>query len=257
MVSSAFVGERVERPRLITPSQWKFHGRHKSKASVPTVETSNITTPSPPTLKSPIRSPTQVSTSTFDAVSLELAQTQLAPRSKSSPSGLPTRSRSPSSNRAADPLGLTVIYEPETGPSADIIFVHGLGGTSRATWCYNRDPDFFWPGKWLPLEPGMQTARILSFGYNAQFAAPGPAPITGISDFAKDLLFGMKFAKNEGLEELGIGEVARLPQCNLAGGVADCYLAANNLCCSFHGGASSQKGLSISTLTYLSNKDLI
>jgi hypothetical protein len=51
----------------------------------------------------------------------------------------------------------------------------------------------------------------LSFGYNAQYAAAGPAPLTGISDFAKDLLFGMKFAKNERLEELGIGEAGFLP----------------------------------------------
>lgn len=50
-------------------------------------------------------------------------------------------------------------------------------------------------------------ARILTFGYDAQFAASGPAPLTGISDFAKDLLFGMKFAKNGRLEELNIGEV--------------------------------------------------
>lgn len=158
-------------------------------------------------------SPTQVPTSKFDAVSHELERTQPTPPSKSSPSGLPTYSPSRSVNRAADPLGLTVIYEPEAEPSADVILVHGLGGSSRATWCYNRDPEFFWPEKWLPLEPGMQTARILSFGYNAQFAAPGPAPITGISDFAKDLLFGMKFAKNEGLEELGIGEVAIIHNC--------------------------------------------
>jgi len=202
------------------------------------VETSNISTPSS-TSKGPIRSPTQATTSTFDAVSLELERTQLAPRSKSSPSGLPTHSRSRSANQAADPLGLTVIYEPERDPSADIIFVHGLGGTSCATWCYNRDPEFFWPEKWLPLEPGMQTARILSFGYNAQFAAPGAAPVTGISDFAKDLLFGMKFAKNEGLEELGIGEVDIFPQCHLFTGASDCYIAANSFCCPFDGGTNS------------------
>jgi len=211
---------------------------------VPTVETPNISTPSS-TSKGPIRSPTQATNSTFDAASPELEQAQLAPRSKSSLLKLPTHSRSRSANRATDPLGLTVIYEPETDPSADIIFVHGLGGTSRATWCYKRDPEFFWPEKWLPLEPGLQTARILSFGYNAQFGAPGPSPITGISDFAKDLLFGMKFAKNEGLDELGIGEVAILPRHDLAIGAADCYLAANSFCCPFHGRLSSKKGLSV------------
>ena len=182
------------------PSQWK---RYKSKAPVQTVENAKTTTPSsnPAT-----RSPTEVTSSTFEALSTELGRTHFG-RSKSSPSTVPGHSRARSADRASDPLGLTVIYEPEAEPSADIIFVHGLGGTSRATWCYNREPEFFWPEKWLPLEPDIQTARILSFGYNAHFAALGPAPIAGISDFARDLLFGMKYAKNERLEELGLGEV--------------------------------------------------
>ena len=166
---------------------------------MPAVETSKTAAPSSSTPKSAARTPT------------EIERTQLAPGSKPSPASLPTHSRPRSADLSLDPLGLSVVYEPETDPSLDIIFVHGLGGTSRTTWCYNRDPEFFWPQKWLPSEPDIQTARILSFGYNAQFAAPGPAPITGISDFAKDLLFGMKFTRNERLEELGIGEVSLLP----------------------------------------------
>ena len=202
---------------MVNVSQWKLYSRHKSKASVPAMETSKSAAPSSSTLRSATRSPTEVSTSTFEVLSAELKRTQLAPRPKSFPSGLSTQSRSRSADRSLDPLGLSVVYEPETDPSLDIIFVHGLGGTSRATWCHNRDPEFFWPQKWLPSEPDIQTARILSFGYNAQFAAPGPAPITGISDFAKDLLFGMKFAKNERLEELGIGEVDLLPFVKILG----------------------------------------
>lgn len=120
---------------------------------------------------------------------------------------LSSRSRSRSSDRREDPLGLTVIHEPSTAPLCDIIFIHGLGGTSRATWAKGRDPKFFWPQRWLPYEPGIGDARILSFGYNANFAAAGPAPITGIADFAKDLLHSMKYAKNEELEELNLGRV--------------------------------------------------
>ncbi|KAJ5834799.1 Cytochrome cd1-nitrite reductase-like C-terminal heme d1 [Penicillium robsamsonii] len=120
--------------------------------------------------------------------------------------GLPTRNSSVSTNRRNDPLGLTVVYDPESSPSLDIIFVHGLGGTSRATWARDRDPEYFWPEKWLPLEPGIRKARILSFGYNASWASTGPAPITGITDFAKDLLYSMKFAKGERLEELELGQ---------------------------------------------------
>ncbi|KAL8838171.1 MAG: hypothetical protein Q9176_005254 [Flavoplaca citrina] len=121
-------------------------------------------------------------------------------------SGLSQRPRSRSADRRGDPLGLTIIHEPKSPPHCDLIFVHGLGGTSRATWAKGRDPDYCWPQEWLPVEPGIGRARILSFGYNANFAAAGPAPITGIADFARDLLYAMKYAKGEDLEELELGQ---------------------------------------------------
>ncbi|KAL8981659.1 MAG: hypothetical protein Q9205_003617 [Flavoplaca limonia] len=121
-------------------------------------------------------------------------------------SGLSQRPRSRSADRRGDPLGLTIIHEPKSPPHCDLIFVHGLGGTSRATWAKGRDPDYCWPQEWLPVEPGIGGARILSFGYNANFAAAGPAPITGIADFARDLLYAMKYAKGEDLEELELGQ---------------------------------------------------
>ncbi|KAL8788977.1 MAG: hypothetical protein Q9213_001386 [Squamulea squamosa] len=128
----------------------------------------------------------------------------------SSTFGLSERPRSRSADRRNDPLGLTTIHEPELPPPCDIIFIHGLGGTSRGTWAKGRDPDYFWPQKWLPFEPGIGHARILSFGYNASFAAAGPAPVTGIADFAKDLLHSMKYAKAGSLEELELGKFRHL-----------------------------------------------
>ena len=110
-------------------------------------------------------------------------------------------------HRRINPLGLHAVYEPETIPSVDIIFVHGLGGTSQATWAWNRDTNFFWPGKWLPKEPGICTARILSFGYDADFKSTQAGVVSSVSDFAKDLLFSMKFGRNEESGTLGIGEV--------------------------------------------------
>lgn len=112
----------------------------------------------------------------------------------------------PSQDKSSDPLGLTLLYEPGSPPSIDIVFVHGLGGTSRQTWSRNKNPDLFWPHKWLPIEPEIQTARILSFGYNANFSATGPPSLASISDFAKDLLYGMKFGKDDAMKELGIGK---------------------------------------------------
>ncbi|KAL8992519.1 MAG: hypothetical protein Q9169_007042 [Polycauliona sp. 2 TL-2023] len=115
--------------------------------------------------------------------------------------------RERSAERHADPLGLSVLYEPEEGePTVDIIFVHGLGGTSQKTWSRNRDTQFFWPQRWLPLEPGFEPTRILSFGYNAHFASSGRENVLDIADFAKDLLFGMKYGLNESSEELEVGK---------------------------------------------------
>ncbi|OBT60774.1 hypothetical protein VE03_09745 [Pseudogymnoascus sp. 23342-1-I1] len=120
------------------------------------------------------------------------------------------RERSPSAvvklDRAKDPQGLTILYKPEKPPSLDIIFVHGLGGSSRATWCYNHDPEFFWPLKWLPQEPGIQGARISTFGYDSNFSAARSSSISNVTDFAKSLLYSLKFAKDENLEEANIGE---------------------------------------------------
>jgi len=116
------------------------------------------------------------------------------------------RLRDRSRERHTDPLGLNVIYAPSSAPTIDIIFVHGLGGTSQKTWSRNRDPNLFWPREWLPCERGIGTARILSFGYNANFASAG-RDVFNIADFAKDLLFGMKFGVDESAKELEVGKV--------------------------------------------------
>ena len=112
--------------------------------------------------------------------------------------------------RQSDPLGLTTVHEPELEPSVNIIFVHGLGGTSRTTWSSNRDKKYFWPREWLPHEHGFGSARILSFGYNAHFAAPRQQNVLNIGDFAIDLLFGMRFGLNPRGQELRLGNVCFL-----------------------------------------------
>jgi hypothetical protein len=107
------------------------------------------------------------------------------------------------------PLGLNVVYVPEAGKrKADIVFIHGLGGTSRFTWSKNKNPDLFWPVKFLPLDRDVSQARILSFGYNASFQRRGKGQVS-ISDFAKELLFDLKFATDENQDSLEIGSVSR------------------------------------------------
>ncbi|KAI9763799.1 MAG: hypothetical protein M1839_006309 [Geoglossum umbratile] len=51
----------------------------------------------------------------------------------------------------------------------DIVFIHGLGGDRARTWTWEGDGrKHFWPKDLLPQ--ACPTARILSFGYNAEFA---------------------------------------------------------------------------------------
>ncbi|KAL9120854.1 MAG: hypothetical protein Q9187_002592 [Circinaria calcarea] len=93
----------------------------------------------------------------------------------------------------SDPLGLTLVYiSPD--PLLDLIFVHGLGGTSTGTWSWERDPANFWP-PWLGRDVELSRSRIFSFGYNASFV--GNYTSFNILDFSKDLLFRMKTFSNE------------------------------------------------------------
>lgn len=135
-----------------------------------------------------------------------------------------------------NPLGLNVLYEPDGTPSIDIVFVHGLGGTSCHTWTKHKDPQLFWPKEWLPQEPDICTARMLSFGYKSAIVDTlGLGTILNITDFAKDLLFGMQFGKNDQLEDLNIGKVS-------TGGKEDLrwlmgLTGAHSVCRPFNGGA--------------------
>ncbi|KAI8948085.1 hypothetical protein F4801DRAFT_592075 [Xylaria longipes] len=109
--------------------------------------------------------------------------------------------RSPSPSTSG--LGLHIIHQPEH-PVLDIIFVHGLGGHSRKTWSKDHDPSFFWPGLWLPSETGIESARIFTFGYNADWRSATKS-VSNITDFAKELLFEMRFGKDGSGEDVNLG----------------------------------------------------
>jgi hypothetical protein len=100
-----------------------------------------------------------------------------------------------------------VLYDPEAGRKVDIVFVHGLGGTSRMSWSKNRDLELFWPLKFLPFEPDICQGRIMTFGYNATILKGGTRTSASVLDFAKDLLFELKYAKDKQREDLNIGAV--------------------------------------------------
>ncbi|KAI0444621.1 hypothetical protein F4803DRAFT_511376 [Xylaria telfairii] len=85
----------------------------------------------------------------------------------------------------------------------DIVFIHGLGGTSLRTWCKDRELEFLWPKLWLPKEGDLSVARVLTFGYNAHFSNRRQQAALNINDFAADLLYSMKYGSDEGGEKLG------------------------------------------------------
>lgn len=103
-----------------------------------------------------------------------------------------SRSRSRSRDRRTEPQGLNVLYDPGEGRRADIVFVHGLGGSSISTWTKDGDETKFWPQKFLASEPGLSNTRILSFGYTAFYLAAKSSSELSITDFARSLLVDLK-----------------------------------------------------------------
>ena len=67
------------------------------------------------------------------------------------------------------------------------------------------EPDFL---TFLPLEPDICLARILSFGYNADFVSTGNV-CNAILDFAKNLLYDLKYSTDEETKSLNIGHVRK------------------------------------------------
>lgn len=78
------------------------------------------------------------------------------------------------------------------------------------TWTKDHNLDNFWPLKFLPHEPEIGDARIMTFGYNAKFKPGGGGQNTiSVLDFAKELLYDLKYATDESspeLEDLRLGQ---------------------------------------------------
>ncbi|KAJ0166154.1 Protein SERAC1, partial [Colletotrichum tanaceti] len=92
-----------------------------------------------------------------------------------------------------NPHGFFQVYEPENGqPCAEIVLVHGLGGTSQKTWTWPDDPHCFWPREMCNLDP-LQMARVWTHGYPADgLKRPMTKSVADINDFAEDFLNHLK-----------------------------------------------------------------
>ncbi|KAI1123686.1 hypothetical protein F5Y10DRAFT_251265 [Nemania abortiva] len=157
-----------------------------------------------------LRSKTEQWRESKSEISGEVSSSSLSDTIRGRPSQLLGVSSAPSSNshnRSPSPLasgiGLHVIHQPNC-VALDIIFVHGLGGHSTNTWSKNHDSSFFWPKLWLPFEPDIESARIFTFGYNANWRGATKS-IANITDFAKELLFEMRFGRDSSGDDLNLG----------------------------------------------------
>jgi hypothetical protein len=113
----------------------------------------------------------------------------------------PSQIRTPSHNTLASgssrwsqtkaKFGLTQINSfPSTktkGPEVNIVFVHGLGGSSTGTWIHPVT-QWFWPEA-LAFQSGYEQARLMTFGYDSDWSKLfGPSSCLDFKDFAIQLL---------------------------------------------------------------------
>jgi len=87
--------------------------------------------------------------------------------------------------------GLNVLKEPTAissgSPIVDIVFVHGLGGTSLGTWKHP-ESGWVWPLE-LAMDKDFQNLRISTFGYNANWENVfGARNVLDIAGFSTQLL---------------------------------------------------------------------
>lgn len=125
--------------------------------------------------------------------------------SQISPSPARSVSQTASTTPTKNPLGLTVLHSPSGYAKADVVFIHGLGGSSQTTWSKDKDLDLFWPKTFLSTEKDINSARIMTFGYNSELFN-GPTSVS-IVDFARDLLFNLRYSTGDGGHALHIGDV--------------------------------------------------
>lgn len=113
------------------------------------------------------------------------------------------------------------------------------------TWSKHRNPDLFWPLKFLPFEQGINKARILVFGYNSNFRPGSAKTKASVLDFAKDLLYDMKYSTDESLpevEDLRMGEVGHNPLSSFAT-PANGRSATHHIHSSFDGWSYCERGI--------------
>jgi hypothetical protein len=94
-------------------------------------------------------------------------------------------------------LGLTLLFQPSE-PLIDFIFVHGLGGGSRKTWAFSKEPLHYWPQQWLPRDPSFRNVRIHTFGYASKWAEIKSSALN-VHDFAKSLVAAIQDSPHMGI----------------------------------------------------------
>lgn len=105
------------------------------------------------------------------------------------------------------PLGLNLLYSPSES-QIELVFVHGLGGGSRKTWCKDGDAAKYWPKEWLPMNPEFRNVRIHSFGYDSSYLNTNKS-LLSVHDFGRSLLTELRSSPL-----VGRGENAHVCSCS-------------------------------------------
>jgi hypothetical protein len=114
------------------------------------------------------------------------------------------------------------------------------------TWSKHRRLDLFWPLEWLPKDEDLKRARIFTFGYNAKFKSSAQSSSIGIADFSKNLLFDMRFGRDDYSGSFNLGKVWVLCRTKLILVDRRLYAGTNYFRGALYGWACLQKGWSVS-----------
>ena len=127
------------------------------------------------------------------ATSTSLSEATTLAEASSSPSGTRCITDGVSNNPRQRTIGIETLYSPPEGllATVDIVFIHGITGSSRGTWTYRRKGvEVFWSAELLRLD--IPDARILTFGYDANVVNwTSAASANRLANHAENLLGGL------------------------------------------------------------------
>ncbi|OBT38534.1 hypothetical protein VE00_11057 [Pseudogymnoascus sp. WSF 3629] len=86
--------------------------------------------------------------------------------------------------------GFTQMYSTTTKPTADIVFISGIGSHAYGSWASKLDPWLMWPRHFLPKH--LPTARVMAYGHRADIRGTG---FGDLLDYSRNFSDALKQAR--------------------------------------------------------------